>query len=240
MKINEQKAQERLDELQPKAQEVTERIENLREQYAFESTNVKLHDVAFAIHRGYKGYSTEQLEKAFDWFCLDELAKFDDFLDGLGLQREYIGRTSSFYIVPLGVAEYTATETFYGTSIENNSADKVAILDAIEQAYVGSDKFEAILQLAKSDLTLRELFGLETIGFRDFEEDYNEALEDGEMEDILDDLDNAIEDIGNELSEVVVDTLETVQEAYDYVNETKDNQVECFEDTLKDIFDEAI
>ena len=63
--------------------------------YIGESTNVKLYDVSFYC------YQNEINDNLFNIFCENEWDFFSDYLKELGANLECIGRSSSFYFIPV-------------------------------------------------------------------------------------------------------------------------------------------
>lgn len=229
-------AQERLDELKAEASELVHDIDALHSRYSFDSTNVKLHEVSYALSEysdKYTDLTEEQAERAFEYFCEDNFRYFEEDLSSLWLEREHIGRTSSFYIVPAGTSDNIGTDAFY-EEIRGDEKTVEDVLADVNEAYIGmlEQNEEMVLMLHNGSIeTVRDIY--DYFYSTSVYDDYNDFLE--EADDHMNDLDDFIY-LFNENMSTLRDELENIQKAYDYIRSFKRNQLQIFDEWMEDSF----
>lgn len=197
----------------------------------FDSTNLKLHHGSYYLYQMVQdGILTDkQSNILFQDICEMELKWFEEWESENvpSIQREYIGRTSSFYYKPK-----TWSETVFGYStisdlLEGKNIPLVEIFGDIDQDLY-SYFFEKDFHLERYAMEL-----IESV-HNQLEEDHTIEEFESELEELLLDEQLLLEDIENELKELM-EYVQECRKAYDYLKsyKTEEHEINNFKHYLE-------
>lgn len=171
-----------------------EMVENLGKQ-----ENLKLYDIAFnANDNDYESY--------FYDFCVDNYEQFKEVEKSFYTKREYIGRTSSFYIVSNG--------------------------GCIGSCYNGKD-YSNLSNLDKKIMVIDEYLTSRISGMINIYDDMSVFDADIRYISEYDEDSQIIEEIIEDMKQYLLSDLEEINNTYKYIANFKENQVEYWNEYIE-------
>lgn len=171
-----------------------EMVENLGKQ-----ENLKLYDIAFnANNNDYEAY--------FYDFCVDNYEQFEEVEKAFCTKREYIGRTSSFYIVSDG--------------------------GCIGSCYNGED-YSNLNNLDKKIMIINEYLTSRISGMINIHDDMSVFDADIRYISEYDEDGQIIEEIIEDMKQYLLSDLEEINNTYKYIANFKENQVKYWNEYIE-------
>ena len=162
------------------------------------TTNLKLYDIAFNAN-------TDDYNNHFEIFCMNNYDLFEEIEGENNTKREYVGNTSSFYIVSDG---YSGIGDYYYMSDYNNVSDfrkKIMLIN--EFLYNNCNYITLDDEMSEFDDNIRDLY---------------DNCNDTEI----------IEYITQEIKNTLIDDLKDINKTYDYINDFKAHQLEYWNEEV--------
>ena len=180
--------------------------------YIGTTTNLKLHDANYLCE-------TEQDYSNFNIFCEQEYQYFEEIEKENETVRDYIGRTSSFYIKPK--CDYSLFRTF-----SHYEYDKKNILGKIIMLIEEYFEYEYSI-----DLSIEASYDYEIISINS---EYAKEL----LKGLTINTREFFNTLYEEMEKNILQEVDCIYKTYEFLEDYKENQIEYFKEYLQNIKDE--